>query len=167
MLKLEHDEEWAEIGGRFLCPIHDELICEVPLVNAEKGAEVLARCMSGAGSFLPFPLNCDVETTFRWYGLGVEDIMSREKPLSLNWDSMSASNIEWIQCMIVENEYLLPTFPEPDGSKPKGVRARGVNGVITDELKSSVESYMNRYNLVNDQEFFDHIEAKVIRGVYI
>ena len=166
ILKLEHDPEWAEIGGKFILPVHDELICEVPLVNAERGAEVLSRCMVGAGDFFPFPINCDVESSFRWYGISIEDIMSREKPVDLNWETLTQSNIEWIQCMLVENESILPVFKEEDGSKPKGVRAKGVNGKITDELKQAVEEYKNRYNLHTDQEFIDHIEAKVVRGVY-
>lgn len=166
MLRLEHDPEWEEVGGRFLLPVHDELICEVPLENAEKGAEVLARCMCEAGDFLPFKLSCDVETTFRWYGLPVKTILEKEKPASLDWDNLSESNIEWLQCMITENEYILPTFPEEDGSKPSGVKARGINGKVTDELKESVDLYMKRYNLSDDQSFLDHIEAKVIRGVY-
>lgn len=166
ILKLEHDDEWQEIGGRFILPIHDELMCEVPLINAARGAEVLSRCMCEAGSFFPFPLTCDVESTYRWYGIGIEDIAEREKPSDLNWETMSQSNIEWVQCMLCENEYLLPVFKEEDGSKPKGVRAKGVNGKVTDELKEAVDHYKNRYNLHTDQEFIDHIEAKVIRGVY-
>lgn len=166
MLKLENDNEWAEINGQLLVPVHDELICEVPLEDADKGAEVLARCMTGAGSFLPFEIRCDVEKTYRWYGLPIDEIQSKEKPKSLDWDSLSESNIEWIQCMITEDEYILPTFKEKDGSKPKGIRARGVNGIITDELKSAVADYMRRYNLKTDKEFIDHIEAKTIRGVY-
>lgn len=166
ILRLEHDQEWAEIGGRFVLPIHDELMCEVPLVNAEKGAEVLSRCMVEAGNFLPFEIRCDVESTYRWYGISIEDIAEREKPSNLNWETMSQSNIEWVQCMLCENEYLLPVFKEEDGSKPKGVRAKGVNGKITDELKQSVEDYKNRYNLHTDEEFIEHIEAKVVRGVY-
>lgn len=166
MLRLEHDPEWLELGGRFLLPIHDELLCEVPLENAERGAEVLSRCMCEAGSFLPFPLKCDVEVNYRWYGISINDIAEREKPTSLDWESLSTSNVEWIQCMLIENEYLLPVFKEEDGSKPKGVRARGINGVITDELQDAVKSYMNRYQLTDDQEFLDHIEAKVTRGVY-
>ena len=167
ILKLENDPEWQEIGGRFIVPIHDELLCEVPIENVEKGAEVLARCMCSAGDFLPFALTCDVEKTLRWYGLGYDDIVEREKPKSLDWDSMSISNVEWVQCMITENEYILPAFPEKDGSKPTGVRARGINGKVTDELKAHVEDYMNRYGLTADGEFLDHIEAKVIRGIYL
>jgi len=166
MLKLEHDDEWAEIGGKFLLPIHDELMCEVPIENVEKGEEVLARCMCEAGDFFPFKLKCDVETNFRWYGLSVQTILSKDKPHQLDWDHLTESNVEWLQCMLVENEYTIPILPEPDGSKPKGDRAKGVNGKITDELKEAVSSYMNRYQLSTDQEFLDHIEAKVIRGVY-
>ena len=165
MLKLENDAEWKEIGGKFILPVHDELICEVPLENAEKGAEVLSRCMCDAGSFLPFKLTCDVECTYRWYGLNVEDVQSKEKPQNLDWDNLSQSNIEWIQAMLVENEYILPVIKEPDGSKPFGIRAQGVNGKVTDELKGFVKNYMERYNLHTDQEFLDHIEAKVVRGV--
>ena len=167
IIRLEHDEEWKELGGRFICPIHDELLCEVPAENAEKGAEVLARCMCEAGDFLPFPIKCDVETTYRWYGLGIQDILSKDKPESLDWDNLSESNIEWIQAMLVECEYLLPVLKEKDGSKPSGIRASGVNGVITDELKEYVNDYKNRYNIHEDVEFFDHIEARVTRGVIL
>lgn len=166
MLRLEHDPEWVELGGRLINCIHDELMCEVPARNAEKGAECLARCMCDAGDFLPFRLTCDVETTYRWYGLAVKEIESREKPKSLDWDSLTQSNIEWIQCMIVENEYHLPVFKEEDGSKPDGVRAEGINGIVTDELKNAIEHYKSRYKIETDQEFLDHIEKKVIRGIY-
>lgn len=165
MLRLENDPEWKSIGGRLLIPVHDELICEVPLQNAEKGAEVLARCMCEAGSFFPFSLTCDVETTLRWYGLPFDAILATEKPESLDWDNMSESNIQWLQCMLTENEYILPVLPEADGSKPSGVRARGVNGRVTDELKEAVSDYMRRYNLTDDTQFLDHIENKVMKGV--
>lgn len=166
MLKLENDPEWEEIGGRLVVPIHDELLCEVPLQNAEKGAEVLSRCMCEAGSFFPFKLTCDVETSFRWYGICIEDLFERDKPADLNWETMTPSNVEWIQCCLIENEFILPVFKEEDGSKPQGVRAKGANGKITDELKQAVKDYMSRYNLQDDKSFLDHIEAKVVRGVY-
>lgn len=166
MLKLEHDDEWNELGGRMISCIHDELMCEVPFENMERGAKALSRCMCEAGDFLPFKLTTDVDVNFRWYGIAVETILSKEKPESLDWDSLSESNVEWLQCMLLENEYVLPVFPEKDGAKPSGVRARGVNGKVTDELKEAVKSYMNRYNITEDIDFINHIEAKVIRGVY-
>ena len=63
--------------------------------------------MVAAGDFLPFKLSCDVETTFRWYGLAVDDILSYDKPTSLDYTNLTESNICWLQCMILENEYLL------------------------------------------------------------
>lgn len=166
ILNLENNEEWKSLGGRLINVIHDELVCEVPIENLEEGSKVLSRCMCDAGSFFPFKLTCDVESTFRWYGIEVNELLSRDKPESLDWDNLSVSNVEWIQAAIVENEYLLPVFKEEDGSKPNGVRAQGVNGKITDELKNAVADYMKRYSLNSDKEFLDHIEAKVIRGVY-
>ena len=166
MLKLENDPEWQELGGRFEIPVHDELICEVPEENKERGAEVLARCMCEAGDFLPFKLTCDVETTYRWYGISVEDIRSFDKPESLDFENLSESNVKWLQCMIVENEYILPVFKNEDGSKPKGIKAQGVNGIVTNELKQAIINYKNRYNLQDDKSFIDHIERKVTKGIY-
>lgn len=31
LLNLEYNERWHQIGGRMLVPVHDELICEVPV----------------------------------------------------------------------------------------------------------------------------------------
>lgn len=165
ILKLENDPEWIEIGGRLLVPIHDELLCEVPNEYVKKGAEILARDMCAAGDFLPFSLTCDVETTFRWYGLPYDESIFENRPSHLDWDTLSEDNIKWIQYMIAENEYILPTFKGPDGKKPEGIAAHGINGVVTDELKKAVEDYKNRYNVQSDSEFIDHIEKKVIRGI--
>jgi len=165
MLNLTTDPEWEEIGGRFLIPVHDELIVEVPFENREKGAQILSRNMEKAGDFLPFPLKCDVETTFRWYGLGVDDILSFDKPTSLDVSTMSESNIKWIQCMLIENEFIMPKYPHEDGSKLIGLEAEGVNGRWSDEMSSAIRSYCNRYSLQDDQ-FLDHIEKKVIWGEY-
>ena len=165
MIRLINDDEWKEVGGRFICPVHDELIVEVPFENREKGAEVLSRCMCEAGSFLPFSLSCDVETTFRWYGLGVDDILSYDKPESLDWDALSESNIKWLQCMVIENEYELPVYEDENGKKPIGIAAHGDNGKISDDLKNAVHDYMAKYGLT-PETFLDHIEKKVIQGVY-
>ena len=166
MLKLENDEEWQTLGGKFLIPIHDELLCEIPEENMEKGAEALTRCMCSAGDFLPFKLSCDAEICYRWYGISVEDISSFNKPESLDFENLSESNIKWLQCMIVENEYILPVFKNEDGSKPKGIKAQGVNGIVTNELKQAIINYKNRYSIQSDCEFLDHIERKVTKGIY-
>ncbi len=166
ILKLCNDPRWKEISGKLVNCVHDELICEVNMEDIEIGSKILQEAMVGAGDFLPFKLSCDVERSFRWYGLSYDDIMSYEKPQSLNYESMSESNICWLQCMIIENEYLLPVLPEPDGSKPKGIKSHGVNGIVTEELKAAVESYRNRYTLKDDIVLLDHIEKKVIYGEY-
>lgn len=166
MLRLCNDPEWKEIGGSLILPVHDELICEAPFENREKAAEILTRDMCEAGNFLPFGLKCDAEITFRWYGLAVDDILSYDKPASLDYDNLTESNICWLQCMILENEYLLPIIKNEDGSKPIGIKAHGVNGVVTDELKAAIQDYKNRYNVQDDSMFLDHIEKKVIQGIY-
>ena len=166
MLRLENDPEWRSVGGQLICAIHDELLAEVPIEDREKGAEILSRDMCDAGDFLPFRLKCDCETTFRWYGLAVDDIFSYDKPSNLDYDSMTESNICWLQCMLCENEYLLPVYKEADGSKPKCIKSHGVNGIISDEMKSFVSDYMRRYRLTDDLAFLNHIEKKVVNGEY-
>ena len=166
LIKLESDPDWHNIGGRLLNVIHDELLCEVPFEYRDKGAEILSRCMCEAGSFFPFPLTCDVETTFRWYGLGVEDILSFDKPESLDKESLSESNIKWIQCMLYENEYKLPVLKNEDGSKPIGIAAEGINGKWTDDLDEFIASYKKRYGIKEDEDFLNHIEKKVMTGEY-
>ena len=163
MLRLERDADWQRIGGRLLVPIHDELLAEVPIQYAKEGGEILSRCMCEAANFLPFPITCDVTTTYRWYGIELESVESFDKPESL--DNLTESNIKWIQAMIYENEYLLPVYPNEDGSKPRGDAALGVNGVWSEELQSHIDDYMSRYQIKSDSEFINHIERKVTSGV--
>ena len=164
MLKLCSDKGWRQIGGRFLCPVHDELIGEVPYVLKDKGADILKDCMEKAGSFLPFTISCDIEMTYRWYGLGVDDIAQFDKPESLDWGNLSESNISWLQCMLVEMEYILPVYKDSDGKDPIGIAARGVNGILSDEVKQYCADYMNNNHITSDSEFLDKIEHKVLYG---
>ena len=165
MLRLESDPEWQEIGGRLILPVHDELIVEVPFENREKGAEILKRSMEQAGGFLPFPISCDIEMTFRWYGLEVDDILSYEQPKSMDFDTMSESNIKWVQSRLFEQGYVTPVYKNEDGSKPIGVAAKGINGKMSDELKAAYESYMQKYNLTSGERFIHHIDTLVTIGV--
>lgn len=164
ILKLINDPDWNRIGGRFLVPVHDELIVEVPIEYREEGASILSRCMCEAGSFFPFPLTCDVETTFRWYGLSVDDILSFDKPSSLDFDKMTESNIKWLQCMLTEQEYILPNFPDKDGNKPIGIAAHGINGIVSDELLNDLNDCKNRYGIHDDTKFIEFIHRRVIYG---
>lgn len=169
MLRLCNNEDWKRIGGRLLIPVHDELIVEVPYEFREEGARILKESMEQAGSFLPFKISCDIEETFRWYGLSVDDILSFDKPVTEDFfdsdlSSLTESNICWLQCMLIENEFIMPVYKEADGSKPIGLKAKGVNGVVSDELKKAILTYKNRYRIQTDKDFVDHIERKVIYG---
>lgn len=159
ILNLENSEEWKAIGGRLLVPVHDELICEVPMQNAEKGAELLAKLMVQAADFLPFPMKCDVEVTNRWYGL--EFPCPYTKASSIDTDI--EDEIKWIQYMLIEMEYLLPVIPDENG-EARGNAAKGVSGKWTDEMKSAIDNYIKRWDISKDQ-FLDHIEKKVLYGI--
>lgn len=160
MLALEHDPDWNRIGGKLVLPVHDELIAEVPIEYWKEGGEILSRVMSEAGSFLPFTISCDVTTTLRWYGL--EYPCKYTRPTSI--DTVEPDEVAWIQYHLVELEYLMPVFKESDGSKPRGDKAVGVNGRISDEYQAAIMDYMNRYRLRPDQ-VIDHIDKKVVEGV--
>lgn len=159
ILLLENDPEWKSIGGRLLVPVHDELICEVPIEHWKRGGELLSSLMCKAAEFLPFPSKCDVTTTLRWYGLEYPCPYSRPNSL----DNLIADEVKWVQYMLTEMEYQLPVILEPDGSKPRGDAALGVNGVITEDYLSAIQDYINRYNISKD-EFIEHIYKKVVEG---
>lgn len=160
MLMIEHNEEWKRLGGRVLVPVHDELIAEVPAENWERGGELLSQLMCDAASFLPFPSKCDVTTTYRWYGLEYPCPYTRPKTLQ----DMQEDEIKWVQYMLVELGYVLPVLKEPDGSKPRGDAAVGVNGKLTDDFWKHVTAYKNRYSLTTDEEFIDQIFRHVDTG---
>jgi hypothetical protein len=159
LLRLQCDEDWKRIGGRLLTVVHDELVAEVPIEYWKEGGEILSSCMSQAGDFLPFPITCDVTTTLRWYGL--EYPCPYDKPESL--DELTESNIKWIQYMLIESEYLLPVFPNEDGSKPIGDAAYGINGVETDTLWDCVHDYIDKYKITTD-DFISHIFNNAVYG---
>jgi len=164
ILKLCNDSEWNEIGGRLLVPVHDELIVEVPFENREAGARILKRCMEEAGNFLPFSISCDIEETFRWYGLDVDDILSFDAPDSLDSSTWTESNVKWIQSRLFECEYYLPVLKDSNGNKPIGIAAKGVNGVITPEMEDAIHNYLSKYALDTIEQFTKHIDTRVTKG---
>lgn len=159
MLMLENSEAWKRLGGRLILPVHDELIAEVPMDNYEEGGKVLSDLMCKAAEFLPFPSKCDVETTLRWYGLPYPCPFT--KPESL--DDTSENAISWIQYCILECEYLLPVYKNPDGSKPNGIASRGCNGKDSPELRECINDYCTKHR-ISMNEFLNHIENKVFYG---
>lgn len=159
MLMLVNDERWKRIGGRILIPIHDELLVEVPMEAMEEGGEILSGDMCEAANFLPFPSKCDVTTTIRWYG---EEFPCRyTKPQSV--DTEVDDEVKWMQWHFREMEYILPVFKEPDGSKPKGDPAHGINGIITDEYKEIISNYLETRH-ISKEEFVDFIDDEVLYG---
>lgn len=160
ILALETNEEWHRLGGRLLVPVHDELICECPAQNYEKCSELLSKVMCEAGSFLPFPISCDVEVSYRWYGMSYP--CPYPKPQSL--DNMTPDEVKWVQYHLLEMEYLLPVYKDENGDKPRGDAARGCNGVESEEMWMCIDDYLKRYR-INKDEFINSICTKVDSGV--
>lgn len=163
MIALYHNEDWKRIGGRLLIPVHDELIAEVPEEYKDEGGKILSQTMVDAASFLPFPSKCDVEMCIHWYGLAYP--CEYDKPSSL--DNMSDSNVKWIQYMLYECEYKLPTHKEEFGENFRGDVAKGIDGIYSDEVKSYIHDYMSKYNITDDASFINYIEKHVYQGTGI
>lgn len=159
ILNLCNNKRWQEIGGRLLVPVHDELITEVPAQYAEEGAKILSDCMCGAASFMPFPITCDVETSYRWYGM--EYPCPYPKPESLT--DCNSEVIKWIQYHLVEMEYKLPVYKDENGEKPRGDAAKGVNGVESPEMKAAIEDYIKSRH-ISSEKFIDTIAKEVDMG---
>lgn len=161
ILKLSRNQEWKAIGGRLLIPVHDELLCEVPIENWERGGEILKEMMLEAASFLPFPSKCDVTTSLRWYGLEYPCKYSRPKSL----ENLTPDEVKWVQYHLKELEYELPVFKDENGEKPRGDAALGVNGIISEAYETAVQHYKTRFHLESDEDFIEHIDRRVIDGV--
>lgn len=161
LLNIYESEEWKKLGGRILIPIHDEILCEFPKETYKEGAKLLSKLMSDAGSFLPFPINCDVEVTVNWYGL--EYPCPYTEPESL--DTVEEDEIKWIQYMLFECEYSLPKHKEMFGEEFRGDIAKGVDGVYSDEIKLMIEDYKSKWRIESDEDFIKMIKTHVIDGI--
>jgi len=162
ILMLENNEEWKKMGGRLLVPVHDELICEVPLDKWEEGGKLVSDIMKEAASYLPFDSKCDVTTTLRWYGLEYPCVYKKPESIE-DISKLSEDEIKWIQYHLIELEYLLPIVKNEDGSPLLGDAAVGVNGKYTLELQNLVEEYIRTRNISSDK-FIDHIDKEVVYG---
>ena len=94
----------------------------------------------------------------------MQDILSFDKPNNLDFDTMSESNVKWLQSRLFEQGYVFPVIKNPDGSKPIGIAARGINGVVTDELKAATLAYRALYGLKSDEQLIEHIDVLVTTG---
>lgn len=159
MLLIDNDPEWNALGGHVIIPVHDELIAEVPIENWEPCAKRLSQLMCDAASFLPFASKCDVTVSYRWNGMEYPC----KYPEPTNLDNLTEDEVRWVQYHLFEVGYELPVIKGPDGEKPEGDAALGVNGVITDEFNNYINDYCNRYNIERDK-FIYHIHIKVHTG---
>lgn len=160
LIKLTRDPRWKDVGGEILTVVHDEIIAQVPVDFAEEGGKILKEDMEGAGSFLPFPIKCDVTTTYRWYGLEIPCKFDIPKDLSLETEN----DISWVQWHLVELGYELPNFKDKDGNDPIGDAAHGVSGQKSDIMMNAIENYCDRYHVSKDL-FIDDIRQRVETGV--
>ena len=158
ILLIANDKRWKEIGARILTPIHDEILVEAPIENREEAAKLLSGLMVEAADYLPFPSKCDVETTYRWYGL--EAPCPYKKATSI--DTQDEEEIKWLQYHLVEMEYLLPVIKDESG-EARGNAAYGVNGIRTDEMEKSIFDYMSTRS-ISSNEFINRIEQEVSLG---
>lgn len=162
LLLISNNDEWKRLGARVICPVHDEILAEVPIQNAERGGQLLSELMCKAAEFLPFDSKCDVETSFRWYGLSYP--CTYPKPESIDdLEKLSADEIKWIQYNLFEHEYTLPVYKDENGEKPKGDAAKGVNGVVSEELHEAIKSYVRKYGITKAQ-FIQHIDINTVKG---
>ena len=62
-----------------------------------------------------------------------------------------------------EHEYTLPVYKDENGEKPKGDAAKGVNGVVSEELHEAIKSYVRKYGITKAQ-FIQHIDINTVKG---
>ena len=68
MRKVYDNQELRDLGFRMLLQVHDELIGECPIENADKVAELLSETMKhSAEPIVTIPFKCDTEISSCWY----------------------------------------------------------------------------------------------------
>jgi len=159
LLEIDKCQEWHDIGAQLLIPVHDEIIAEVPIEHAERGAQLISELMCKAADFLPFPMKCDVTTTYRWYGL--DFFNDYIKPQSLH--DISEGEIKWLKYCLFEVGYKLTPI-KVEGQELGGDGALGINGIMNEECRSYIADYMSR-NRIDADTFIDHIWNRVHLGV--
>lgn len=164
LLKIFNNKEWQELGARVLLPVHDEIIAEVPIRNAVRAGEILGGMMSEAGSFFPFTISCDVETSYKWYGLSYPCLYTQPEVLLSDSEDLfghlTEDEIKWIQYHLFECEYTLPVYKDKDGKKPLGDAALGVNGIWSKEVEEALYDYTHKYKIA-PSDFIDNIFHRV------
>lgn len=69
MCCIWNDQRLKDLGFKILITVHDEIIGECPVENAQKAAEILSEDMiNSARDKVCVPMKCDAEITKAWYG---------------------------------------------------------------------------------------------------
>lgn len=83
MIKIDTDEEMQKLGFQLLIPIHDELLGECPIENAEKVEKRLAYLMMEAAKpECNVPMSCDTYCVKHWYADEVSNTIRESFVLS-------------------------------------------------------------------------------------
>lgn len=78
MISIDRDPIINSLGFRLLIGVHDELIGECPVENAEKVADRLTYLMRNAVPELTVPFKCDAEIEDHWYKNEMINIINKE-----------------------------------------------------------------------------------------
>lgn len=67
MINIHNNEELRDLGARLVLSIHDEVICEAPLLYADRVSELVPKIMiDTAAPFIVTAMKCDPAVESRW-----------------------------------------------------------------------------------------------------
>lgn len=79
MIKIYNDKELNDLGFKLLIGVHDELIGECPIENADKVADRLCYVMrTAAADKVEVPFKCDPDVATCWYLNDYQDLVRKE-----------------------------------------------------------------------------------------
>ena len=79
MVRLHNDERLKKLGFKLLIGVHDELIGECPIENAEQVAKLLTDDMKEVGEQATgIPFKCDADLSFNWYWNDYKSVVLEE-----------------------------------------------------------------------------------------
>lgn len=69
MINIDRDPRLQELGFELLITVHDEVIGQCPIANAEEAAKILSQIMidTAAQNNINIPMKCDATIVKRWY----------------------------------------------------------------------------------------------------
>lgn len=117
MRKIYDDEELRKLGFKLIITVHDELIGECPLYNAEKAANRLSQIMSTCiKEYTDMPFKCDSEIEACWYFNTYQHDMCLELDELFNKygeeEAIKLFKAEHIECTPEEAQELIDMYYE-------------------------------------------------------